>query len=49
MKKSFSLLLLLILTVSAHGQTAMIYDDDGPVQDVAAVQNFGVFYKMVGR
>jgi hypothetical protein len=25
----------------------MIYDDDGPVQDVGAVQNFGVFYKMV--
>src|SRR5919197_899557 len=31
----------------ANGQTAMIYDDDGPVQDVGAVQNFGVFYKMV--
>lgn len=42
-----SSLLSLLLTASAHGQTPMIYDDDGPVQDVAALQNFGVFYKMV--
>jgi hypothetical protein len=47
MTKSLSLLVLLILTASAHGQTAMIYDDDGPVGDAAATQNFGVFYKMV--
>ena len=31
----------------AHGQTPMIYDDDGPVGDVGAVQKFGVFYKMI--
>ncbi len=47
MRKSFGLLLL--LAGVAHGQTPMIYDDDGPVGDAAATQNFGVFYTMVDR
>jgi inosine-uridine nucleoside N-ribohydrolase len=47
MRQSLSLLFLLLLVTVAHGQTPLIYDDDGPVQDVGAVQNYGVFYKMV--
>jgi purine nucleosidase len=47
MRESFRLLPWLLLASVAHSQTPMIYDDDGPVQDVGAVQNFGVFYKMV--
>jgi hypothetical protein len=43
------LLLLIFVSVTngAWGQTPMIYDDDGPVMNVAAVTNYGVFYKMV--
>lgn len=47
MRKSLSLLFLSLLATLAHGQTPMIYDDDGPVTDPAGTQNFGVFYKMV--
>ncbi len=43
----FSLLLVFLYTSFAWAQTSMIYDDDGPVMDVGAVTNFGVFYKMV--
>jgi hypothetical protein len=47
MKQSLSSFFLLLLAGMVRGQTPMIYDDDGPVVDVGAVQNFGVFYKMV--
>ena len=47
MRRSLSLLFFLLIAALAHGQTPMIYDDDGPVTDPAGTQNFGVFYKMV--
>lgn len=46
MRHSLSLLLLLRIVTLAHSQTPMIYDDDGPVGDPGAAQNFGVYYKM---
>lgn len=45
--RKLSLLLVLLCTSFAWAQTSMIYDDDGPVMDVGAVTNYGVFYKMV--
>lgn len=46
MMKLFLLLIVSFASV-VWAQTPMIYDDDGPVMDVGAVTNYGVFYKMV--
>jgi hypothetical protein len=51
MKPALLLSFLLALGLSSPGKaspgTPMIYDDDGPVMDVGAVTNYGIFYKMV--
>ncbi|WP_158785502.1 hypothetical protein [Granulicella sp. L46] len=40
---------LILFTKIACAQTPMIFDDDGPVMDVGAVTNYGVFYKMIDK